>query len=48
MKSKRNPKYTLEQFEADLKALLNKAVQAGHDVDDIGRLVETTLEGEWE
>jgi len=42
------PEYSLEQFQVDLKALLNKAAQAGHDVDDIGELVEDILAGEWD
>lgn len=39
--------YTLEQFATELRALLRKAVNAGHDVDDISDVAEAVLEAGW-
>lgn len=38
---------TLEQFAARFKALLEEAVRANLDTDDIGQLAESILEGDW-
>ena len=40
--------YTLEQFAKDFKALLNKAIEAGHSVDEIGEMADAILEGPWD
>lgn len=48
MSQESTTKYTLEQFQVELKALLMKAVNAGLDTDDIGMIAEETLQGEWE
>lgn len=41
-------RYTIEDFERELKALLRKAEDAGLDVEDFCQLVEDIIASGWQ